>query len=134
MVEVTESVMLAQKPSVLANIDAIHRLGVQLSIDDFGTGYSSLSHIHRLPISEIKLDMSFVRDLETSESARALTTSILHIGKSLRLTVVAEGVERQRQRDLLTDLNCRVMQGYLFSRPLSPASLERWIADMPVTD
>ena len=134
VVEVTESVMLAQKPSVLANIDAIHRLGIQLSIDDFGTGYSSLSHIHRLPISEIKLDMSFVRDLETSESARALTTSILHIGKSLRLTVVAEGVETQGQRDLLAGLNCWVIQGYLFSRPLSPASLERWIADMPVAD
>jgi diguanylate cyclase (GGDEF)-like protein/PAS domain S-box-containing protein len=131
VVEVTESVMLAQKPSVLANIDAIHRLGIQLSIDDFGTGYSSLSHIHRLPISEIKLDMSFVRDLETSESARALTTSILRIGESLRLTVVAEGVETQAQRDLLAGLNCHVLQGYLFSCPLSPTSLERWIIDTP---
>lgn len=128
MVEVTESVMLAQKPEVLANIDAIHRMGVPLSIDDFGTGYSSLSHLHRLPISELKLDMSFVRDLEHSASARSLTTSILRIGESLSLKVVAEGVENEAQRAVLAGLNCAVLQGYFVSRPLSPHSLERWIS------
>ncbi|MBA3929626.1 MAG: bifunctional diguanylate cyclase/phosphodiesterase, partial [Xanthomonas sp.] len=131
MVEVTESVMLAQKPEVLANIDAIHRMGVSLSIDDFGTGYSSLSHLHRLPISELKLDMSFVRDLEHSESARALTTSILRIGESLSLKVVAEGVENAAQRAVLASLNCDLLQGYYVSRPLSPHSLERWVSLQP---
>ncbi|WBX94415.1 sensor domain-containing protein [Pseudoxanthomonas mexicana] len=131
MVEVTESVMLAQKPEVLANIDAIHRMGVHLSIDDFGTGYSSLSHLHRLPISELKLDMSFVRDLEHSESARALTTSILRIGESLSLKVVAEGVENAAQRAVLASLDCDLLQGYYVSRPLSPHSLERWISLQP---
>ena len=131
MVEVTESVMLAEKPEVLANIDAIHRMGVSLSIDDFGTGYSSLSHLHRLPISELKLDMSFVRDLEHSESARALTTSILRIGDSLSLKVVAEGVENAAQRAVLASLNCDLLQGYYVSRPLSPHSLERWVSLLP---
>ena len=131
MVEVTESVMLAQKPEVLANIDAIHRMGVSLSIDDFGTGYSSLSHLHRLPISELQLDMSFVRDLEHSESARALTTSILRIGESLSLKVVAEGVENAAQRAVLASLDCDLLQGYYVSRPLSPHSLERWISLQP---
>ena len=128
MVEVTESVMLAQRPEVLTSIDAIHRMGVKLSIDDFGTGYSSLSHLHRLPISELKLDMSFVRDLEHSASARSLTTSVLRIGESLALTVVAEGVENDAQRDVLAGLDCDVLQGYYVSRPLSPHSLERWLS------
>ena len=106
-------------------------MGVHLSIDDFGTGYSSLSHLHRLPISELKLDMSFVRDLEHSESARALTTSILRIGESLSLKVVAEGVENAAQRAVLASLDCDLLQGYYVSRPLSPHSLERWISLQP---
>jgi diguanylate cyclase (GGDEF)-like protein/PAS domain S-box-containing protein len=128
MIEVTESVMLAEKPEVLGNIDALHRMGVPLSIDDFGTGYSSLSHLHRLPVSEVKLDMSFVRDLEHSAAARSLTTSVLRIGESLSLKVVAEGVENEAQRAVLASLNCAVLQGYFVSRPLSPHSLERWIS------
>src|SRR5690606_28627456 len=116
------------------SLGAVPHPALLRSIDDFGTGYSSLSHLHRLPISELKLDMSFVRDLEHSESARALTTSILRIGESLSLKVVAEGVENAAQRDLLAGLNCDVLQGYYVSRPLSPHSLERWLSLQPPAD
>ncbi len=127
--EMTESVMLSPQPRVLDNIAAMQAAGLALSLDDFGTGYSSLSHLHRLPINELKLDMSFVRDLEHSMSARALTNSVLRIGESLRKHVVAEGVETERQRRLLAGLGCEVLQGFLFSKPLPAAELERWLAE-----
>ncbi|WP_349794727.1 EAL domain-containing protein [Xanthomonas sp. WHRI 7064] len=125
--EMTESVMLSGQPGVLENLHAIREAGISLSLDDFGTGYSSLSHLHRLPIDELKLDMSFVRDIEHSEDARALTTSVLRIGEHLRKHVVAEGVENEAQRLFLADLGCEVLQGYLFSRPLPAAALEAWL-------
>ena len=126
--EMTESVMLSPQPRVLEHITAMQAAGVALSLDDFGTGYSSLSHLHRLPIHELKLDMSFVRDLEHSVSARALTNSVLRIGESLHKLVVAEGVETERQRRLLAGLGCEVLQGFLFSPPLPANELEQWLA------
>ena len=129
--EITESTLMADARRTVHLLGELHAMGVHLSIDDFGTGYSSLSHLHRLPISELKLDMSFVRDLEHSESARALTTSILRIGESLSLKVVAEGVENAAQRAVLASLDCDLLQGYYVSRPLSPHSLERWISLQP---
>jgi len=126
--ELTESVMLSGQPGVLENLHAIREAGISLSLDDFGTGYSSLSHLHRLPIDELKLDMSFVRDIEHCEDARALTTSVLRIGEHLRKHVVAEGVENEAQRLFLANLGCEVLQGYLFSRPLPAAALETWLA------
>ncbi|TQU10254.1 EAL domain-containing protein, partial [Xanthomonas perforans] len=129
--ELTESVMLSGQPGVLENLHAIREAGISLSLDDFGTGYSSLSHLHRLPIDELKLDMSFVRDIEHSEDARALTTSVLRIGEHLRKHVVAEGVENEAQRLFLADLGCEVLQGYLFSRPLPAQALEAWLGAQP---
>ncbi len=127
--EITESVMLDPDPDVLENIEAIYVLGVRLSLDDFGTGYSSLSHLHRLPISELKLDQSFVRDIDTSAIARTLTSSVLRIGESLGMKVVAEGVETESQHRFLTEQRFPVLQGYLFSPPLLPAPLEQWLAE-----
>jgi len=125
--EITESVMLDPDPDVLENIEAIYTLGVRLSLDDFGTGYSSLSHLHRLPISELKLDQSFVRDIDTSAIARTLTSSVLRIGESLGMKVVAEGVETESQHSFLTEQRFPVLQGYLFSPPLPPGPLEQWL-------
>ncbi|WP_368566233.1 EAL domain-containing protein [Pseudoxanthomonas sp. UTMC 1351] len=125
--EITESVMLDPDPDVLENIEAIYVTGVRLSLDDFGTGYSSLSHLHRLPIYELKLDQSFVRDIETSAIARTLTTSVLRIGESLHMKVVAEGVETAAQHRFLTENGFPILQGYLFSQPLRAAELEQWL-------
>ena len=128
MLEITESVMMDASAATTANLHALHARGLQLSLDDFGTGYSSLSHLHRLPFSELKLDQSFVHDLQGSDSATALTRSVLSIARSLDMKVVAEGVETREQCEWLQSHDCAVMQGYLFCRPVAAAQLEEWLA------
>ena len=127
--ELTESILLDTNPSTMETIHAVHAQGVRLSMDDFGTGYSSLSYLRRLPVSELKLDRSFVADLEDDEAARALSEAILGIGKSLQLTVVAEGVETPQQHVMLRDQGYPVAQGFLFGKPLQAQDLERWLHD-----
>ncbi len=126
--EMTESMLLDATPSVLAALQALRAMGVHLSLDDFGTGYSSLSYLHRLPIHELKLDQSFVRDLADSATARALTNTILRIGDSLKLTVVAEGVENAQQAQLLAERGSTIVQGYLYGRPMPAEALSAWLA------
>jgi len=126
-IEITESVLMDHNPSTLRIIEEVHNLGVRLSMDDFGTGYSSLGYLRRLPVSELKLDRSFVHDIARDETVRALTNAIISIGRNLHLTVVAEGVEDEAQRDLLVAQGYRVAQGYLFSPALSAGDLERWL-------
>ena len=125
--EMTESVMLEATPQVLDTLTNLRELGVHLSLDDFGTGYSSLSYLHRLPIHELKLDQSFVRNLADSATARALTNTILRIGDSLKLTVVAEGVETEAQSWLLAERGSAIVQGYLYGRPMPAADLATWL-------
>ncbi|MDP2802542.1 MAG: EAL domain-containing protein [Phreatobacter sp.] len=125
--EITEGVMMDKCAATIATVEAVAGLGVRLSLDDFGTGYSSLSSVSRLPIAEIKLDQSFVRDLQTDKNARAVASAVIRIGQSLGLTVVAEGVETEPQRRFLQGLNCQAMQGYLFSPALAPAALVAWL-------
>nr|WP_060987347.1 EAL domain-containing protein [uncultured Acidovorax sp.] len=127
LLEITESVMMDARPVTLQNIEALHHQGFKLSLDDFGTGYSSLSYLHRLPISELKLDMAFVQDLTTSATARALTVSVLSIAHSLGMVVVAEGEETTGQQQWLQAHGCPVMQGYLFGKPLPPDEIEAWL-------
>jgi diguanylate cyclase (GGDEF)-like protein/PAS domain S-box-containing protein len=131
MLEITESVMMDARAETRANIAALHSKGFKLSLDDFGTGYSSLSYLHRLPISELKLDMAFVRDLTSSSTARALTVSVLSIAHSLEMVVVAEGVETAGQQQWLQAHGCPVMQGFLFGHPMPPGELEAWLDAAP---
>jgi diguanylate cyclase (GGDEF)-like protein/PAS domain S-box-containing protein len=125
--EITESVIMDSNPGTLKILGEVHALGVRLAMDDFGTGYSSLGYLHRLPIQELKLDRSFVRDLEHDPTSRALSDAVIRIGQSLRLNVVAEGIEDQAQHDILLRQGYAVAQGYLFSRPLPAAELENWL-------
>jgi EAL domain-containing protein (putative c-di-GMP-specific phosphodiesterase class I) len=127
--EITESLLLDTNPGTMRTLQAVHAQGVRLSMDDFGTGYSSLSYLRRLPVSELKLDRSFVADLENDEAAQALSNAILGIGRSLHLTVVAEGVETGAQNTILREQGYPVAQGYLFSRPLPADAFERWMQD-----
>lgn len=127
LLEITESVMMDARTVTQENIELLSQQGFRLSLDDFGTGYSSLSYLHRLPIAELKLDKSFVQDLEHSETARALTISVLSIAKSLQMTVVAEGVETQQQCRWLKEHGCEVMQGYLLGRPMPADMLAAWM-------
>jgi diguanylate cyclase (GGDEF)-like protein len=126
-IEITESVMIDRHPGTMRVITELRALGVQLSMDDFGTGYSSLSYLHSLPVTELKLDRSFVSDLGRRDSARALSQAVVQIGLTLGLTVVAEGVETEDQRRLLEGLGCHVAQGYLLARPLAGDAFLAWM-------
>jgi len=125
--ELTETVLLDRRTDALQTLDALGALGVCLAMDDFGTGYSSLSHLHHLPIRQVKLDQSFVQDLD-HQMAQALTSAVLHIGESLNLLVVAEGVETEAQARFLTERHCPVLQGFLLARPMAADQLEAWLA------
>ncbi len=128
VVELTESILIDSDGTPLLTIERLHAQGVRLSLDDFGTGYSCLSYLRHLPITELKLDRSFVADLGHSAKARALSTAILGIGTSLGLAVVAEGVETAAQKDILQAQGCQVAQGFWFAEPMSPQTLSEWLA------
>jgi EAL domain-containing protein (putative c-di-GMP-specific phosphodiesterase class I) len=116
--EVTESVAMHDPAASIRKLKALRGLGVRLSIDDFGTGYSSLSYLKLLPIHTLKLDQSFVRDIESDSNDVAICTATIALAHNMGLTVIAEGVETEAQRLLLTSHHCDFMQGYLFSKPL----------------
>jgi EAL domain-containing protein (putative c-di-GMP-specific phosphodiesterase class I) len=124
--EITESTYLHDEGRVVAQLEELRALGVRISLDDFGTGWSSLSHLRRLPVDVLKIDRSFVRDVVESEDDAALVASIVSMAKALRLRVVAEGVEREVQRERLRVFGCDEMQGYLLAHPLPAAQAERF--------
>jgi diguanylate cyclase (GGDEF)-like protein len=117
--EITESSVMGNMDFSRAMLRDLHNMGVGISMDDFGTGYSSLLYIKNFPLHGLKIDQSFVRDLTTDPNNAAIVTAVIALGHGLNLSVVAEGVETEEQKDFLRSLQCEVMQGYLFSRPLS---------------
>jgi diguanylate cyclase (GGDEF)-like protein/PAS domain S-box-containing protein len=121
--EVTEGVIMRDLAQAVAKMGQLRAMGVFLSIDDFGTGYSSLSALKSFPISTLKIDKSFVRDLGRSDGDEAIATSIIGLAHRLKLRVIAEGVETEQQRSFLSDNGCDELQGYLISRPLPPDRL-----------
>jgi diguanylate cyclase (GGDEF)-like protein len=124
-IEVTESILLADSAVSGEIADELNRMGVRLSIDDFGTGYSSLSYLKRLPIASLKIDRSFVRDLVTDPDDEAIVSAIIALAHSLKLKVVAEGVETEAQLAMLKARRCDEYQGYLTSRPVDAPEFER---------
>ncbi|MBI3776920.1 MAG: GGDEF domain-containing protein, partial [Gammaproteobacteria bacterium] len=122
--EITESAVMQDAEKTIATLNALHALGVTLSIDDFGTGYSSLSYLKRFPLEKLKVDQSFVRNLTTSANDAAIARSVILLGHSLNLIVIAEGVETEAQLAWLRAQQCEEMQGYLFSRPVPAAEFE----------
>lgn len=122
--EITESAIIHDPARALATLEAIHALGVRVSIDDFGTGYSSLSHLRKLPVSTLKIDLSFVTSMARNREDGAIVHSIIHLGHNLGLNVIAEGVEDERTLKLLQELKCDEAQGYLVGRPMSAAEIE----------
>jgi diguanylate cyclase (GGDEF)-like protein/PAS domain S-box-containing protein len=129
MLEITEGVLVNERSAAIETMNAIRKLGVGLSLDDFGTGYSSLSRLAHLPIRELKIDRSFMRNIERDASALAIATAVVRVGQSLKMAVVAEGVETEGQRKLLAGLGCDVVQGYLCAPAMSPEAFERWLLD-----
>lgn len=126
-VEITESLLAQDMENTLEVLNHLHQLGVQIAVDDFGTGYSSLAYLKRFPLHKLKLDQSFVRDLEQDADDRAIASGVVNLGHSLGLIVIAEGVETPAQLDILRRLGCDEIQGYLYSRPLPAAELAAWL-------
>jgi diguanylate cyclase (GGDEF)-like protein len=129
--EVTESMVMRNVPRAVKMLDAIRSRGIRLAIDDFGTGYSSMSLMKHFPIDTIKIDRSFVRDLETNAEDQAIAQAIISMGRALGMTVVAEGVETIEQRAFLRDHACDEIQGYLFSKPVPPQQLADLLGSAP---
>jgi diguanylate cyclase (GGDEF)-like protein/PAS domain S-box-containing protein len=116
--ELTESLLVTNLDEVVFKMNALKSLGISFSLDDFGTGYSSLAYLRRLPIDELKIDQSFVRDVLTDSNDAAIARTVVALGQSLGLQVIAEGVETADHRDFLADSGCQLFQGFLFGRPV----------------
>ncbi len=116
--EITESILMEHQQSTIVALEALGKMGFRIAIDDFGTGYSSLSYLRRFRIDTLKVDQSFIRDVIGNPDDAAITSAIIAMAQSLKLKVVAEGVETEQQLTFLKEHNCRYMQGYLFSQPL----------------
>ncbi|MEJ2619357.1 MAG: EAL domain-containing protein [Candidatus Thiodiazotropha sp.] len=129
VLEVTESVMIDESDGIIQRLQLLRDQGIGVSLDDFGTGFSSLSMVSKLPISELKVDQSFIRDLLIDENSAHLSEIIIEIGRSLNVGIVAEGVEKQAHVDLLEKFGCHVVQGYFYSKPLISEELKAYIAN-----
>ncbi|MBB3695060.1 putative signal transduction protein with EAL and GGDEF domain [Sphingomonas sp. BK580] len=121
--EVTENVVMHDVERTFVELERLRAAGIKILMDDFGTGYSSLSYFERFPFDKVKIDQSFVRGLDTSRAAGAIIKAIVGLGEALGMAIVAEGVETCAQRDALVLAGCTHLQGYLFSRPVSSASI-----------
>ena len=125
--EITESTIMHHPEKVIEVLKQLKDMGVQLAVDDFGTGYSSLNYLKRFPIDLLKIDAAFVRDVETDADDRAIIQSIIALAKSMRLKVVAEGVENPQQQELLRQLDCDYVQGYYVGRPINAEQFEEQV-------
>jgi diguanylate cyclase (GGDEF)-like protein len=123
--EITEAVLMRDDEAALATLHQLRALGVKIALDDFGTGYSSLSYLHRFPFDKIKIDRSFVKNIGDEGASSAIIQAVVNIATASNMTTTAEGVEQEWQRELLRELGCTEMQGYLFSPPVSAAEITR---------
>lgn len=123
--ELTESMMMGQIEATLQQLDQLRGAGINLSIDDFGTGYSSLSYLQRFPLTTLKIDRAFIDGVLNDRNSRAIVRAIISMARAMELDVIAEGVEQEEQLELLRDLKCQKVQGYLFSRPLPAEQFEQ---------
>ncbi len=130
--EITESGLMDDPLHSVALLHALRDIGTPLSIDDFGTGYSSLAYLQKLPVSELKIDRSFIDKLDIAPGTQKLVRAMTEMGHGLGLMVTAEGVETEAEREVITRLGCDVVQGYLTSRPLHGAALQTWFENLPV--
>lgn len=128
-IEVTEGHVMKDPEMAIAILQQISDLGVSLAVDDFGTGYSSLAYLKRLPIDKLKIDQSFIRDLPDDTDDAAIVKTVITLSDNLGLSVIAEGVETEEQKDFLIDNGCRYIQGYLYGRPMDAEAMEKFIKE-----
>ncbi|HXE38800.1 MAG TPA: EAL domain-containing protein, partial [Azonexus sp.] len=129
--ELTERTVMHDADISIGTLEALHRMGVGLSLDDFGTGYSSLAYLKRFPVGKLKIDRSFIRDLVVDADDQAIASTIVSMGRNLRLTVLAEGVETVEQLALLRNMECDMAQGFLFSRAVPPDQIAELLRRQP---
>ena len=129
--ELTETLLLDDVEDTILRMDTLRASRLDFSLDDFGTGYSSLSYLKRLPLDQLKIDQSFVRDLLTDANDASIARTMVTLAHSLDLGVIAEGVETQEQRAMLASLGCHTWQGYLFGRPGPAAALHASLVSVP---
>ena len=134
IVEVTESAAMEDGPLAMENLTRFRLKGMKLSMDDFGTGYSSLVQLYRMPFSELKIDRSFVREIDSKEEARVIVRSIVDLAHNLNLTVCAEGVETHETLAFLRSVGCNQAQGYLFAKPMDQAGLTKFLGGASSTE
>lgn len=127
VLEVTESAMMADPDAALRTLNALHAMGITLSIDDFGTGYSSLAYLRKLPVSELKIDRSFVMQMAENRGDRKIVQSVIDLAHTLDMQVVAEGIEDERILDMLVAMGCDFGQGYYIARPMPVEALGDWL-------
>jgi len=127
--EVTETSFMTNLSDAVAKLDILNRAGISIAVDDFGTGYSSLTYLKKMPVKHLKIDKQFIRDLLVNEEDTRIANTIIDLGRSLNLTVVAEGVETAEQEFYLSQRGCKLAQGYFFSKPLRPADFETFVQD-----
>jgi len=129
--EITESLIMEDIKHTIGTLRTIRAMGVRIAIDDFGTGFSSLSYLAKLPTDTLKIDRSFVTDMNAGPEGIALVSTIINLGHSLKLKVVAEGVETNEQAGMLRELNCDELQGFLLSKPVSSSCFETRFLSRP---
>jgi c-di-GMP phosphodiesterase len=129
--EVTESAVMEDTDTVIAQLHRLRSLGITLSIDDFGTGQSSLAYLKQLPVHEVKIDRAFIKDIENNKNDALIVRATTQLAHSLGFTVTAEGLENVAGLQYLADCGCDKVQGYFFARPLSPQQLEQWLTQLP---
>ncbi|MGB1091332.1 MAG: EAL domain-containing protein, partial [Oceanobacter sp.] len=127
-IEITEEYIVQRAESALKDLDHLREMGVRIAVDDFGTGYSSLSYLKELPVDKLKIDRSFICDLEKSSGGQKIITALLAMARELDLAVVAEGVETEQQKQFLQERGCHSVQGYFFSQPITADELTAMVS------
>ena len=129
--EITESISMRNVSSTLKILNQLKEIGVSIAIDDFGTGHSSLSYLKKFPINTLKIDRSFITDIATNEDDKIIAQTIIHMACSLGFKTVAEGVETQEHINILQEMQCDLLQGYFFAKPLSYEDFSHYLKEHP---
>ncbi|MEL6495976.1 MAG: GGDEF domain-containing phosphodiesterase, partial [Cyanobacteria bacterium J06623_7] len=127
--EITERVLIESEAITQKNLQAIQKSDIKLSIDDFGTGYSSFSYLRSLPIDNLKIDRSFIEDIDCNQENLEIVKTIITLAHTLGMDTIAEGIETEEQMEIMTGLNCEMAQGYYFAKPLSVLDLASWLTE-----